>query len=274
MRNKGKMPSLLMFAAALAAALCQGCSIKEDRSLCPCSLVLDFSGTDLSAADMAGLYIRADDGFLYYDDDVSPDILYEDSGDGLRMTYEVRVPKTSVMISGILGAGRMFTPETGLLIPLGYECPEIFMHYSEVDASGERLEEKMVFHKDYCRITVRMLTDSEDYPFSLTVTGNANGLKADRSVTKGDFSVSFVPDSSGSGTVCVPRQADNGLVLRILDEDKILREFALGEYIAESGYDWSAENLDDVEISIDYAHSFISIEVDDWTGSFEYDVVI
>ena len=213
-----------MFAAALAAALCQGCSIKEDRSLCPCSLVLDFSGTDLSAADMAGLYIRADDGFLYYDDDVSPDILYEDSGDGLRMTYEVRVPKTSVMISGILGAGRMFTPETGLLIPLGYECPEIFMHYSEVDASGERLEE--------------------------------------------------IPDSSGSGTVCVPRQADNGLVLRILDEDKILREFALGEYIAESGYDWSAENLDDVEISIDYAHSFISIEVDDWTGSFEYDVVI
>ena len=41
-----------------------------------------------------------------------------------------------------------------------------------------------------------------------------------------------------------------------------------GEYIVESGYDWSKEDLEDVDVEIDYASSSITVDVADWSGSF------
>ena len=119
-----------------------------------------------------------------------------------------------------------------------------------------------------------MLSASGDYPFSLTVKGNICGYSPDRSVVEGDFSFTFVPASDGTGSVRVPRQTDDSLILQIRDGNRVLREFALGEYVAESGYDWEAENLSDVEIAIDYANSNITVKVEGWSDIFEYDVVI
>ena len=48
----------------------------------------------------------------------------------------------------------------------------------------------------------------------------------------------------------------------------------MGEYIAETGYKWTDDDLEDIEVSIDYAHTYITIDVESWAGSFEYEVVI
>ena len=143
-----------------------------------------------------------------------------------------------------------------------------------MNAFSEQHTEEVRLGKDYCRIRINMLTSDKDYPFRLTVRGNVCGIRPDRSVVPGDFSFGFTLDDTGQGEVRVPRQTDNSLILQILEDETVLREFALGEYIAETGYSWTDENLEDIEVSIDYAHSDISINVESWAGSFEFDVVI
>lgn len=272
--NKGKKPSALAFLLVMALAFGYGCSIKEDRSRCPCSLVLDFSGVDISSGEMMEIRITAPDGFLYYDGDAVSGISYTDSGPEPRPVYNVTVPKSMLGISVVRGSEGLFSTGAGISIPLGCECPPVFMHYSGLDAFTERREDKVVLHKDHCNVVIRMLAGGADYPFRLTVEGNVCGISPDRSVVPGDFSYDFQPDTEGLAKVRVPRQTDNSLVLAIRDGDEVLREFALGEFIAEAGYDWTADDLEDVEVSIDYAHSEIRVDIAEWSGTFSYEVVI
>lgn len=54
----------------------------------------------------------------------------------------------------------------------------------------------------------------------------------------------------------------------------MLREFALGEYIIESGYDWSAPDLADIEIEVDYSKTDVVFKVEDWEKTVSFDVII
>lgn len=272
--DKGKMPSVPVLILALALAVGNGCSIKEDRSLCPCSLILDFSEVDLSYEGMTEIRITAPDGFLYYDGNAVSGIYYDMAGEEAVPVYGAEVPKSMVAVSVTRGVSGLVSGDGGVVIPLGYECPPVFMHHSVLDAVAERREDRVFLHKDYCRVGIRMLSGDGSYPFRMTVEGNVNGFYPDRTVSRGDFSYSFSLDAEGMAEVRVPRQTDNSLVLVISDGDTVLREFALGEFIAEAGYDWTADNLEDIDVSIDYAHSDIAVEVEEWSGSFEYDVVI
>ena len=276
MNYKGIKPSVLAVMLAAALVMNQGCSIKEDRSRCPCMLVMDFTDVELSGAGIMEMQVAGSDGFLYYDDDIFPDLFSEAGDEGERLLYVVSVPGPEVSVTVIGNSGGTFRPGEGLLIPYGSECPEVSMYHSSLSVSpiGEEAGGKVVMHKDYCRIGIRMLSVSEDYPFSLSVEGNVGGIGTDRSPLQGRFSYSFVSLDDGIGCVNVPRQYDDSLVLLVKDGNRVLREFALGEYIAESGYDWAAEDLEDIEVSIDYAHSLIIVDVAGWSEAFEYDVVI
>ena len=271
--DKGFSPSVALVAVAVAA-MCVGCSIKEDRSLCPCSLALDFSDVEASVADMSEVYISAPGGFLYHDEEAVLGMAEAEVSGEVRRVYSVDVPKTQVDVSVVSGAGGGFVPGKGISIRTGEQCPPVFLHYSRLDAVAEWRIVPVKLRKDYCRIDIRMLASAGEYPFRLTVKGNVCGINADRSVAEGNFSYSFVPDSDGSGAVRVPRQLDNSLVLQVLDGDRVLREFALGEYIAESGFDWTQEDLADVGVEIDYANSYIKVKVAEWSGSFGFDIVI
>lgn len=271
--TKGKtMPVLLIL--SVMEVLCTGCSIKEDRSLCPCALVLDFSNVEESIAESSEVHLRAADGFLYSDPDAADGISGGGPSGSDRRTYSVRVPKTRVAVSVVSGAGSFYSADYGLRIPLGEECPPVHMYYSEFDAVMEKYEDVVRLYKDYCRITVRMLPSPGDYPFTLTLKGGVCGIGRDRTVVPGDFSYAFVPASDGAASVNVPRQTDDSLILQIRDGDRVLREFAVGEYIAESGYDWTAADLEDIDVSIDYANSYLTIKVDAWSASFAFDVII
>lgn len=273
--NRRNFPSVLLTAVAAAMALCGGCSIKEDRGQCPCTLVLDFSNVDMTVAGEPEVFVSTSDGFLYHDPEAAARI-----GEGKysgSYEYAASIPKDFVSIAVLSGADMLYSAVSGLLIPLGEECPPVYAHYSETDARAETCREVITMHKDFCRIEITMKKEdvgAEPYPFRLAVIGNVCGMNHDRSPLAGDFSCAFVPDGGGRGTVRVPRQTDNSLVLRVQDSDKVLREFALGEYIAESGYDWNAENLEDVAVEIDYANSYVSVKVADWSGSYEFEIVI
>ena len=267
--RSGLLPRLA--AVVAAAAMIPGCSIKEDRSACPCSFILDFSDVEPALVERSAVFVSSDEGLVFRDMEIAPDMSVDESG---RWIYTASVPRTGVRLGVVSGDNSLYLPGQGLLIPLGSDCPPVFIHYSEADASADEREQHVMLHKDFCEITVNMESPQGSSPFRLVVRGNVCGLTEDRQPVTGDFSYGMSLDADGCGTVRVSRQTDSSLLLQIWDGDLVLREFALGEYIVESGYDWSKEDLEDVDVEIDYASSSITVDVADWSGSFGFEVVI
>ena len=165
------------------------CSVKEDRSGCPCLLRLDMS--DAGAEAPVRVNVLASDGFacsgLYGSDggqDV-PEMLF-------------RIPKGPAHVLAVAGDEGCFSDFSGLRIPLGKECPPVFMYMSSVDASGEYCEDKVRLCKNYCRISVRMATGPESpYPFSARIIGNVSGYSFMAVPEYGEFSCAMSQDGEG-----------------------------------------------------------------------------
>ena len=60
-----KMSSFRMLLLTACMLICAGCSVKEDRTVCPCRLFLDFSEVDPSAVKSADFHLSASDGFIF-----------------------------------------------------------------------------------------------------------------------------------------------------------------------------------------------------------------
>ena len=136
-------------------------------------------------------------------------------------------------------------------------------------------------HKNFCRIDIQVRdVDGEEFPFKLRVRGNVNGYGLDGKPARGAFlcdAERSETESTGSGhgyAVTVPRQTDDSLTLEIVTDDGVAKSFAIGNYIAASGYDWTSADLKDICLEIDYARTVISFTIDKWTHSEQFEVVI
>lgn len=246
----------------LSVCLLAGC-IKEDRTACPCRLVLDFSDVDTSVVRSADLLMRSDEGFDYSDRiDVS----------GFE-SYMVTVPRSQLSVYAWAGAGHCLGTDMSVTIPYGEECPRVFLHVSQPDADCELVEEKVVLRKNHCVLTVQV-EKGEDYPFILTVKGKVNGYGRDFKPSVGDFSCRAFPDTSGLCHVVLPRQLDSSLILEVDDGTESVKTFAIGESVIAGGYDWTAPELDDVTVMLDYSLTEVALEIVEWNSEHIYDVII
>ena len=90
---------------------------------------------------------------------------------------------------------------------------------------------------------------------------------------EGDFRFAPSPEG-GVYRVRVPRQLDASLELVMLEDSEIVDRLPLGEYIARSGYDWTAEDLADVNVALDLEMQQVMITVSGWDGVIVMDIVI
>lgn len=257
MKRDSAIPLILL--AVMSAVSC----IKEDRSDCPCRLVLDFRDVDTSIVRAADIRLTSEEGFGFND------VVASSGFEG----YMITVPRTTLQVCAWAGAGDCLNEDMSVSIPLGQECPRLFLHVSSADADCELLEEKVMLRKNHCVLTV-MVEKGGTYPFDLTVKGRVDGYGPDFNPRTGDFSCRAVPDTSGICTVVLPRQLDSSLILEIDDGTETLKTFAIGESIVAGGYDWNAEDLDDVTIEVDYSLTDIFLDIVDWDKESVYDVVI
>ena len=80
-------------------------------------------------------------------------------------------------------------------------------------------------------------------------------------------------------TACLPRQRDDSLLLHICDlnageETPPLRTFALGHIIAAAGYDWTAPDLEDLTLDLDFAASTLTLGTDRWTRTLSFEIIL
>ena len=123
--------------------------------------------------------------------------------------------------------------------------------------------------------------DGYTSPYDIEVWGNVAGVSAwDLMPVLGEFRYAPMQEN-GVYQVRVPRQEDNSLELVMLEipgqagydgeraeddgERVVVDRLPLGEYIARSGYDWTAENLENQQVMI---------TVSGWDGVVVMDIVI
>jgi hypothetical protein len=53
-----------------------------------------------------------------------------------------------------------------------------------------------------------------------------------------------------------------------------LKTFAIGEYLQAGGYDWTAEELEDATVILDYYITGIRITYKGWDKEYSYDITL
>lgn len=266
---------------------CPGCSVKEDRDLCPCTLVLEFPGEDAEKLqEGVTVCMRGysdGDGFSLCDTLLAGQLASGGASDGVSYSYVV--PKGDIDLAVAYSAdglaGELNSSGKWIEIDEGRPCPSIWTCCEKVSARADRVTVPVRLHKNFCRIDIQVRdVDGKEFPFKLRVRGNVNGYGLDGKPARGAFlcdAERSETESAGSGhgyAVTVPRQTDDSLILEIVTGDGVAKSFAIGNYIASSGYDWTSADLKDICLEIDYARTVISFTIDKWTHSEQFEVVI
>ena len=238
------MKAIKLIGPALLCAVVASCTVKEDRGPCPCVLdiYLENSGDFSDKLAVSGWSSNADRLFL---DRISP-LQYPGS-------YSKKVDKGFLHVSAYCGNDAMTLKGDKLTIPEGKQCDPVWAYKSgSIDATGESAEDHIVLHKQYALVHVKVgVTGRESADVILRAKGRANGFDiSSLEPCRGDFSCFASLDSEMNHLICVPRQYDDSLELEVFLDGILTRTVPAGELIANSGYSWDREDLDDIYLSL------------------------
>lgn len=257
-----------------ALALLVSCSVKEDRDLCPCFLTLDLSGVEQlhlreEGLDTLGVYAVCDERNVLDDRMPLEDCVQE---------YVVAVPRTEMdLCVGTSGQGGVFSAAEGLTVPEGEQCPVVYMYAERINTAVNSVRKAVILHKNWCRIDLNMKPTVSGFsrPYHVSVVGDVCGYNTDGTPKQGPFNCVSERSRAGSCHVRVPRQTDDSLWLRVHFEDADeIRGFPLGEYLRSSGYDWTAQDLEDISVSMDFARSAVTFTIYGWQRTISFEMQI
>ena len=178
-------------------------------------------------------------------------------------------------------------------VPVGEQMDSLYGFFKMYHTRCESVLCDVELHKEFCTVSFTLGEDGYTSPYDIEVWGNVVGVSAwDLMSVKGDFR--YAPmQKNGVYQVRVPRQVDNSLEMVMLEmpdqvghdgrspvragddgERTVVDRLPLGEYIARSGYDWTAEDLADVNVALDLEMQQVMITVSGWDGVVVMDIVI
>ena len=246
----------------LAAALCAGCSVKEDRTPCPCWLDID-----VSLCERQGETVSLK-GWNTQRPVFGERLHVADWPD----CWEVTVPKGTIHYTAYTGFDRCLLSGQDMIIPEGEQCDELWAYHASVICEGEDARDRVVPHKQYATVTVKLTQEPEGKLETLVTSRSAGMSLEDLSPAMGLFRYLAPQNPEGLFTFRLPRQGDGSLEMELLRDGSHYETFALGELIARTGYDWTAEDLDDIFIGVDFYRSQVTIEITGWEQGFIYDI--
>ena len=245
-------------------ALCS-CSVKEDRSDCPCWLTVDLSETN-------GAYVQLKAW--------CPAPVFSESIPRSQRNafHEYRVPRGQVRLSAYRETPGLFLEGEVLSITEGSQMDSLFACTSLVDTDAEFAHETILLHKNFATVSVIFKDEENGRPADcrLDVSGTVAGVDV-RTLEPipGRFSCTAEEPLEGGFAFRVPRQMDADLNAALYSHDGILMEsYPVGWLIQQAGFDWSKTDLSDVEILVDTPTASFTITVKEWDGPVSFSVTI
>ncbi len=220
------------------------CSVKEQRSLCPCALRIELK----DVPGPVNLWVLAGD--------------FQENYHARKDTVMVvQVPKGKIRLQAVAGAA--MEARQNLRIPVGYECPPVYLYSSLVDTGRDSTAVSVTLNKHFC--TLSLVFDGPPgwgEPYWAEVRGRVGGLSWEGTPDPGTFSCRLDAGLS----VRLPRQEpEQELWLDIAMPDRVVRSFALGSYMLQAGYDWRAPDLDDMPLEIRLSVTEILLHSRQWS---------
>ena len=175
-------------------------------------------------------------------------------------------------------------------VPVGEQMDSLYGFFKMYHTRCESVLCDVELHKEFCTVSFTLGEDGYSSPYRIEVWGNVAGVSAwDLMPVQGEFRYAPIL-KNGVYQVRVPRQVDNSLELVMLEipdqvgydgeragddgERAVVDRLPLGEYIARSGYDWTEEDLADVNVALDLKMQQVMITVSGWDGVVVMDIVI
>ena len=255
---KRRIISLLV--ALSAALVVVSCSIKEDRSSCPCYLTLRFDELSESDGSGSGLVTVHTDRIISQKQIMVHD--YFGSG------YEIVVPRRHVTVSCVSGLQEEDWYSDSLFVREGKEWGKIMLASESLDCKDDEYVLPMHFTKEFCTVTIEILgIPEEELPsWKMRIKAFSCGIRmAERMPLSGPYMVEADRDGNDPiYSVRVPRQEGYSMVLELADADGAISCMDLGCLIQARGYDWTRADLDDIYVVVDYAHALVSVEIKRW----------
>ena len=236
----------------------QSCSIKEDREVCPCYLTVVRPDSGAGSQGEVFWYLAAGDYGL--------EGMIEE---GEKQVCDIEVPRTVFRLIAVSGMTGGLSDKSGFWIGEGEKYPPVYYYKTDLDARCNSLRDTIRLHKNYCNISLRG-DISENLTYCLA--GSSCGFDWDGNILRGGFRSQF--GQEGATFRCrAPRQADSSLSLEVYRSGELLRSFPIGDIIAESGFDWNAVDLEDIEVTLDYIDTGVDFTVNGWkhTLTFYYE---
>lgn len=250
-------PALLVLVLWTVAA---GCSVKEDRSDCPCYLDISLSG---GAERSVTLTVWRDTSLWGRDA-----ALLEEG----RARREVRIPRGRLDVAACSGVHACTWRGAVLKTGPGSQMDEVYAVSETVDARGDEAKTELPLHKHFARLHLGVVgTDAGDYPFRIVVQGSVCGLHfPGLEPVPGPFSVTLLPVVGTYHRVVLPRQhPSDALSLVFYDREagpdaEPRARYSLDAMLLRAGYDWEQADLDDIYLDIDHAEADVTVRILDW----------
>ena len=220
------------------------CSVKESRTDCPCTLRIE----------LRGLPGPADVQLVAGDYQAS----YHAGGDTVMV---VQAPKGDIHLMAVSGAA--LEPDQPLRIPLGFECPPVYLYAAPVNTRCDSTRVSVELNKHFCTLSLTLEGPAGwGEPYWAEVRGSVEGLDREGNPSGGAFNCRLDTGLS----VRLPRQnPDDALWLDITMPDRVVRTFPLGSYMLDAGYDWTAPSLADLPLQINLSVTEIIVRMGLWT---------
>lgn len=266
------MHRFVFLAAALSSGLVAGtgCSVKEDRVPCPAYLNVSFADRETIVKNV---------GMLGY---TRSEVFREDINVAEYNPYWVKaVRKGIITLSAYYGMDGASASGHQVTIPVGSQCDSLYAFHEDVDCTGDMAYADVTLHKQFCTVFLDLnkpLTGQNSLNhYHLLVEGNTCGFDLlNFKPVEGSFRIE--PRAEQGERVVrfrIPRQMDDSMKVTITyltddGEDIPMEKFPLGEYIARMGYNWKAEDLQDIYVKVDIVAGFITVSVDGWEDGYVF----
>lgn len=247
---KDRVPAV---AAAALLWLC-ACSIKEPRSLCPCTVEVDLSAFSERARklsiDLGGLHLERD----------------FPGGDSLLLVLQ-RPRLGPVPLTVWAGGENMRLSGRTLTVGARGGCDSVYVENAVLDTDSERCRIRPIPRKQFANVWLQVIPREQDPEgMSYRIRSDCNGIVLDSSKpASGPLDLPL--DSDGPRFLFrLPRQSEAAaLVLESMLPDGSVRSYPLWSWILDSGYDWNALDLDDIAVGMDLHDGSFTISVLPWS---------